>query len=215
MGGWWVSLMLAEKFYYVVAIISTLVFVVQLVLNLIGIGVGDADVDVSSAHDALDATSAHDAMDASSVHDAGHGHSTGLGVISVKTVMAFLVGFGWTGAICLGGGMRLGFAIPLSIIVGAVLMLLVFWMLKVFYDLAEAGNVDTKNAVGKTATVYVSIPPAGQGRGQVQVTVQGRLREMNAVAQDEEALKPGTHVRVVKLLDAETVLVKKMEVRDV
>lgn len=206
MGGWWLSLVVAEKFYYTVAILSTLVFVVQLVLNLIGIGVGDADVDASAAHDA---------MDASSVHDVGHGHGTGLGVISVKTVMAFLVGFGWTGAICLGGGVRLGFAIPLSIIVGAVLMLLVFWMLKVFYDLAEAGNVDTKNAVGKTATVYVSIPPAGQGRGQVQVTVQGRLREMNAVAQDEEALKPGTHVRVVKLLDAETVLVKKMEVRDV
>ena len=205
MGGWWVSLVLAEKFYYVVAIISTLVFVVQLVLNLIGVGVDDADVDVGSAHDALDAGAGH--VDGA--------HSTGLGVISVKTVMAFLVGFGWTGAICLGGGMRLGFAIPLSIVAGAVLMLLVFWMLKIFYDLAETGNVDTKNAVGKTATVYVSVPPAGQGRGQIQVTVQGRLRELNAVAQDEEALKPGTHVRVVKLLDAETVLVKKMEVRDV
>jgi hypothetical protein len=48
------------------------------------------------------------------------------------------------------------------------------------------GTVRIDDAVGHKGTVYAKIPEAGKGRGQIQVTVNGRLRTFDAVSDGPE-----------------------------
>jgi hypothetical protein len=74
--------------------------------------------------------------------------------------------------------------------------------------------VDLKNAKGQAGTVYTPIPASQGGQGQVQVAVQGRLRELPSITDEDEPLPTGTPVRVVKVLDGGITLVRKLEVEN-
>jgi hypothetical protein len=76
--------------------------------------------------------------------------------------------------------------------------------------LQSAGNISYENAVGKIATVYVTIQPRGAQGGQVELVVQGRLRFVDAVTEGEEPISTGTKVRVKAALDSGTLLVEKL-----
>jgi membrane protein implicated in regulation of membrane protease activity len=94
-------------------------------------------------------------------------------------------------------------------LIGAAFMYIVFWLMNAIFKLRDSGNIEYENAIGKVATVYITIPPRREGAGQVQVVVQGRLREVSAVTDNEERLAPGAKVVVSKLLDATTFVVQK------
>jgi membrane protein implicated in regulation of membrane protease activity len=133
-------------------------------------------------------------------------------MISFRTVIAFMVGFGWAGAIALEQGLPVILAIAAALAAGTVFMVVVYWLMRSIYKLSDSGNVDLKNAAGQSGTVYLPVPPAGKGMGQVQVTVQGRLREMSCVTDGDAALPTGVAVRVVKVLDGGTAVVRRVEV---
>jgi hypothetical protein len=122
------------------------------------------------------------------------------------------VGFGWTGVLALSYNFNILVTIGVSCIVGLIFMSVVFLLMKAIYSLSDAGTVDVRNAQGEAGTVYTPIPGSRKGLGQVQVTVQGRLRELAAMTDEEESLPTGTPVRVLKVLDGGTTLVKKLEV---
>lgn len=204
MVGWWTSLRLVEQFFYLVGFLSTLILFAQLVLSLIGLGMHDVDADVGTP-DTPDGMGM-DHLDASAQH------SSGLGMISFRTVIAFMVGFGWAGAIALEQGLPVILAIAAALAAGTVFMVVVYWLMRSIYKLSDSGNVDLKNAAGQSGTVYLPVPPAGKGMGQVQVTVQGRLREMSCVTDGDAALPTGVAVRVVKVLDGGTAVVRRVEV---
>ena len=50
---------------------------------------------------------------------------------------------------------------------------------------ARIVDYDPATAVGKTASVYMTIPARGDGRGKIQVTVSGRLKTMDAISSGE------------------------------
>lgn len=199
---WWSSLKLAEQFFYAIALLSSAVMAVQLLLSLIGLG-GDAhDIGGAGAEVPGGVDVDHPDMEA---------HSSGLGMLSVKTITAFLVGFGWTGAVLTGYGWPILLAILGAVAVGAVFMVLVFFLMRSIYRLSESGTVDEKNAEGRAGTAYIPVPAKRGGTGQVQVVVQGRLREIPCVTDDERGIPTGTPVRVTKVLEGGTALVERME----
>jgi membrane protein implicated in regulation of membrane protease activity len=67
--------------------------------------------------------------------------------------------------------------------------------------------LDINNAVGATGTVYLRIPNGGTG--QVQVSIQGGLRIIDALAAGETELPTGTKVTVVGVRDSTTLVVEK------
>ena len=200
---WWASLTLAQQIFHVIAISTTLVLVVQLILSLVGLSGHDVDVD----HGAVDAP-----HDVSADHPADAAHSTGLGILSVRTVMAFFVGFGWGGVVTLRSGLSLPVAIVVAFVIGSGFLFIVFYIMKSIFKLSESGNIQLKNAVGQTGTVYIAIPGGNKGKGQIQVKVQGRLRELEAVTDGQEDLPTGTTVSVVKVIGESTMVVRKLEV---
>ncbi len=214
---WWPSLSIAEQIFYAVAIGSSVILLFLFLLNLIGLGGHDLDMDHDLHVEGLDL---HDVHLGDLPHDFDHdlgaehpdltAHGDGLAFISFRTILAFLVGFGWTGVVMTAAHAPLFVTLLLAIGVGAIFMLVVFWLMRMIYSLAESGNIDFTNALGVTGTVYIPIPPQGQGSGQVQLVVQGRLREIQAITDSEEALPTGTQVRVVRVLSDNTLLVRKV-----
>jgi len=203
MSEWWAALTLVQQILYVIAGLSTTFLVLQLLLNLIGLAGGDADVDIGSDAD----------MDLSTDHGDLSVHSSGLALISFRTVTAFFVGFGWSGIVLLDAGLNTVLAIAIAVCVGCFFVVVVFYLMKELLGLSETGNINISNAIGQAGTVYVTIPAKGAGKGQVQLKVQGRLREKAAITNDDEDLKTGRTVKVVKILGGNTLLVERMELK--
>lgn len=176
------------------ALLGTAAFLVRLGLMVIG-GIGDADVDTGLDVDAdLGDTDATDSTDA-------------FNLLSVQSVAAFLMGFGWGG---FGALVGFGWGLPRSLLValgfGAFLVWMLGLLMKAMYDLQSSGNIDIEDAVGVAGAVYANVPAAGEGRGQVRVVITDRARIYNAIS-DGGPLATGTTVRVVKTNDDRTLTV--------
>ena len=194
---WWTSLGSALQIFYAIAIGSSVILLLQFIMTLVGMGHGGMDIDAPDGIDLPDGD-----FDAD---------GAGIALLSTRTILAFFVGFGWAGVIAIHSSGSLFPSLAIALVFGVIFMLVVFKMLSAIASLAESGNIDIRNAVGRTATVYTPIPPRRKGHGQIQVVVQGRLREFAAVTDEEAALSTGSDIRVVDVLGGGTMLVRRME----
>jgi hypothetical protein len=64
--------------------------------------------------------------------------------------------------------------------------------------------------VGKHARVYVPIPAEGKGMGKVQVTLQNRTVEYQAVSEEHEPLRTGETVQILEVKNSDTVSVQRL-----
>ncbi len=194
MDAWWNALATPEQVFFGIAFVSTAVLLLQVVLMLVGMGDFDMDLDVDGA-DGLDGLD---------------GHDSGFGLISVRSVLAFFAGFGWTGALAMDGGLGLGISLLLAMVVGGLAMVAIAGLMRLLYGLGEEGTLDYANAVGEVGSVYLPIPAAMAGPGQVEVRVQSRLRTVRAFTQGDEALENRRPVKVVGVIDQQTLLVEPL-----
>ena len=65
---------------------------------------------------------------------------------------------------------------------GSGLMVMASGLMALTRRLNRVVEYDLNTAVGHTATVYMTIPEKGQGRGQIKVTVSGRMKTMDAIS---------------------------------
>ena len=192
---WWEGLTQILKIFYSIGIFSTTILGVQTVLALFGVGdhgdMPDLDVDID-----LDSDLDSDIPDL----DGDHGDG-GLSVLSIRTVTAFMVGFGWIGATCVSYGIGLLISLSVAIGVGLVLMVMVFGIMRFFYNMQEEGTLNYRNAIGEIATVYLPIPGNGTAPGQVEVMIQGRLQVVQAFTSRPDRIENRASVLVVELND--------------
>jgi hypothetical protein len=185
---WWNSLGTALQVYYGVAIVTTFLLLLQLVMAMLGFD-GDADVDTDMGVE---------------VHDAG------LSILSVRSVTAFFAGFGWGGVVAIRQGASVPMATFVAVASGSLLMAAVVALMRGLYAMRASGNVDYKNAIGAVGNVYLPIPPAMEGPGQVEVLVQGRLAVVQAFTRAARRLPNRERVRVVDTLDPTTLIVEPL-----
>ena len=184
---WWSTLGRALQIFYGIAITTSALMLFQMVLMLFGMD-GESDFDVDDIDD--------------------HG---GGGILSVRTITAFFVGFGWTGVTALEAGWTLLPTILVSTAVGGVFMGGVFFVMRTLYGMRYTGTLDYRNAVGSVGNVYLPIPAAMGGPGQIEVLVQGRLRVVQAFTRAERKLGNNERVRVTDLMDDTTLLVEPLD----
>lgn len=182
------------------ALVGTGLFLLKFVLMLAG---GDAH-DAADAHDALDVHDGFDAHDAAnSAHDAAD-----LKLISVQGVLAFLMGFGWTGLLVVSSTRtQLVIALAAAAAAGSVCMYLMARVMAAMRNLQASGNVTAKQAVGTIGTVYVGVPGDGKGSGQVTVVIDQKQRTYNAVTAGD-GLSRDTRVRVIGVQGQNTLMVE-------
>jgi len=197
MNTWWGSLTIVQQILALAAIPATLIMVLQTLLLLFGLGShSDADGDAGfDAHDGdHDMDMGHDdAGGHAHHHHSGH-HDGGLRIFTVRAFVAFFSIFGWLGIVLIDNGMYTAPAIAISLVAGVLVMIGMAWFFKSAMKLQSAGNIDIRNSLGKTATVYIPIPPKRTGKGKVNVMVQGRYTEVDAVTDSAVTLKTGAEV---------------------
>ncbi|MFS4468791.1 hypothetical protein [Maribacter sp. 2210JD10-5] len=176
---WFAALSLFEKIYWVTALISSAIFLVLIVMTLVG---GDADdlggdVDVEIEGD------------------------TGIGFqfLSFKNLMGFLTIFGWSGIACIENGLSKPITVLISVICGLIMMTA---MAALFYYLAKlqsSGTLKLKNALGQIGEVYLTIGANRSRIGKVSINVQGTLRELEALTDEDKDLVQSNVVKVKEI----------------
>lgn len=193
---WWTSLSVLLKILWGITLTSSLVFVIQSVMTFIG---ADAGGDL----DGLDFdTDFH--MDSA---DLGH---SGMNLYTFRNFVNFCLGFGWTSVLFYGKVQPLILLFLIATLVGVGLVAVVMYMFSALSKMQQSGNINLyKSAVGCHGTVYLRIPANRSGEGKVQISINGSIREYNAVTDDEE-LPTSTPIQVIEVLDPRTVVVAKL-----
>jgi hypothetical protein len=83
--------------------------------------------------------------------------------------------------------------------------------MRTLYSMRYSGTLDYRNAVGQVGNVYLRIPAAMAGPGQIEVLVQGRLRTVQAFTRAGRQLANNERVRVTDLMDETTLLVEPLD----
>jgi len=78
------------------------------------------------------------------------------------------------------------------------------------HRLSESGSLKMKNAIGVICEVYLPIGANRSKVGKVQIKVQGSLRELEALTDEDKDLQTGAVVKVTEIISAELLLVKTL-----
>ncbi|HBL83338.1 MAG: hypothetical protein A2Y17_05380 [Clostridiales bacterium GWF2_38_85] len=210
---WWESLTQLERIFAYIAVPSTVLLLVQVILTAIGIS-GHSDADVGQDGSDFDA-SGHDgfdgSQDGSGVHD-GHfdaASDPGLHLFTLRGIIAFFSIFGWTGIMISRNNGGVALSVFGAIVAGAIALFVIAFIFKWMMKLQSDGSVDYKNALGLSATVYITIPPARSDKGKINTLLQGAYMEIDAVTDEETPIKYGEEVVVIGLSGNNTLVVKR------
>ena len=86
------------------------------------------------------------------------------------------------------------------------LMATLFYLMS---KMAESGTLNMKNAIGKLGEVYLVIPAKRGGLGKVQLSIQGAIRTLDAITDDQENIPTASIIEVLNVIDDQILLVKK------
>lgn len=193
---WWSSLSVVLKVLWGITLASSLVFVIQSVMTFVGADAGgdfDLDVDMSGDVD---------------LSDLGH---SGMNLYTFRNFINFFLGFGWTSVLMYEKIQPLALLFIVATIVGVALVAAVMYLFKLLSSMQQSGNINVyKSAVGCHGNVYLTIPGERKGEGKVQISINGSIREYNALT-DDESIPTGTPVKVVEVLDESTLVVAKLD----
>jgi len=167
-----------RSIYFWVAIAASVILVLQLVMSLLGLS-GDTDVNFDS--------------------DSGDFGGDGFNLFSLRAVISFLTVAAWSGYILLLGGTKVWVAVPVSFVLGIAAMFIVAFLLFQILKLQSSGNIDASQAVGRIATVYLTVPNSPDKFGKVNLVLQDRLSEFEASTKCGRDIKTGEQVKIVDI----------------
>jgi hypothetical protein len=183
---WWSALVPFEKILWGIAILFSFFFVLQFVLTLAG---GDND----SFGDADDYTT----------DDDGAGYQ----FFTVKNMIAFFTMFGWVGIAGYSGGLAKWLIIVIALLAGCLMVVVMAVLFRNVSRLKHSGTMEIKNAIDQVGQTYLFIPASRTGMGKVSVRVQGALRELHAMTDDDENIPTGKPIRVTGITNDSILLV--------
>lgn len=200
MAAWWNGLSGYQHVLFVIAAATTLIMIVQIIMMLFGFG-DDSSFDVDTDVD----------MSGGDVYnDEGMGLTIfGLRILSVRTILAFFAIGSWV-TFTLVEVLPVWAATLLGVIAGLIAAFGVAFLMRSVEKLQSSGNIEIQNAVGKTAEVYLTVPASRAGTGKVNVFVQERYTEFDAVTDGDEPLKTGTMVKIVGTVNQGTLIVESI-----
>lgn len=188
------------KVYWTIAIVSSIVFVIQMVLTFVGIGDADADGGV-------------DLPDTDVAVSDGNGDTLDTGgaiqLFTVRNLVNFLLGIGWAG-VCLWDLIPIRPLLAGAAILCGCLMVAAFLvMFRQVMKLQGNGAIRIDSYVGVSCSVYLRIPARRQGQGKVQISLHGSVQEIDAQTDGAE-MASGSRARVVSVIDSHTLLVEPL-----
>lgn len=208
---WWIGLGEAGQIFACIAIPATVILIIQCILTLMGLG-GDSDTEADVEAEVPDA----DINDTDGIFgESGEADADsdvfdgGLRIFTLRGLIAFFSVMGWTGTVCCELGLILPLTIVIAVIAGFGAMLLIASIMKWLLGLQYDGTENIKDALGVSGTVYIRIPPSRSGKGKVNLVVQGKLCEKNAVTDEETMIERDEEITVIGISGEETLIVRR------
>ena len=208
---WWSTISSFEKFFWIFAIPSSALFILQSVMTFFAVEHGgDIHGDISSnlSH------GFHDVPHEYTLEDNSENSLEALDakfkLFTIRSIVAFFTVFSWAGIAMNRAGMSHIISIIIAVILGFTIMFIVSFIYYSAAKLTEDGTMDIKNAIGKRGDVYLTIPKKEEGIGKIQIEIQGVLRVMDAITYGEEILT-GDKVIVIRIVDNQLLLVEKID----
>ena len=193
---WWADLSPVMKLLWGVTLTATLIFIIQTVMTFLGADADSTDFD-------MDVDTSMDGSDLSNI-------DSGANLYTFRNFVNFFLGFGWTAIILQPSVKSTAVLVIIAVLVGIALVALVMYMFKWLYSMQQSGNINVyKSAVGCQGKCYLRIPGERGGEGKGKITIQGAVREYNAVTDGDE-IKTGTSVKVLEAIDGNTLLVEEL-----
>ena len=193
---WWADLSPVMKLLWSVTLTATLIFVIQTVMTFLGADADGTDFD-------MDVDTSMDGSDLSNIEG-------GSNLYTFRNLVNFFLGFGWSAILLQPSVKSTALLILVSVLVGVALVVAVMYLFKWLSSMQQSGNINVyKSAVGCQGKCYLRIPAERSGEGKVQITIQGAVREYNAVTDGDE-IKTGASVKVLEAVDANTLLVEEL-----
>jgi uncharacterized membrane protein len=179
---WWNSIPSNDKLYWGVAIISSALFLIQLVTTLIGI-----DTELEADIDDID---------------------TGFSLFSLRSILGFAVFFGWGGVAAIANGVAAPKVVMIAFLAGFLAMVGIAYAFAQVLKLQDSGTVDVMKSLGERAEVYIPIPAAGTGLGKIQLSLEGKIMEFDAKTDNSELISTGEQVEVLEIQKGNLMIVK-------
>lgn len=197
---WWAALSPSMKVLWAVTLTASLVFIIQSIATFLGADSDSIDSDID--FDGVDS----DVPDAIDAADGSHGMS----LLTFRNLVNFCLGFGWTAILLQNSVHSTGLLMFFAVLVGVGLVALIMYLFKWVSSMQQTGTINVyKSAVGCQGTVYLTIPGDRKGEGKVQITIAGAVREYAALT-DSDTLKTGTPIKVIEVINANTLLVEEL-----
>lgn len=192
---WWNTLSVVMKILWGITLASSLVFIIQSIMTFLG---ADTDMDFDTDAGGVD-------------FDGNSEPGTGLGLLTFRNLVNFLLGFGWTAILLREQIDSIPLLLVLAVLVGVGLVAVVMMMFKWLSGMQQSGNIDVyRQAVGCTGKVYLTVPANREGTGKVQININSSVRDFDAVT-DGTKLPTGVQIRVVEVISESTLLVEEQE----
>lgn len=179
---WWETMTLAKQIFYGIAIFAAFLVIVMAVVSMFGIG-DDAELDADAA-------------------------DGGGSLFSVKPIIGFLFAFGWAGGASLSSGLNILVSSLIALAAGVGVMLAIVAIFRATRRLKVDGTLKKEDAIGKIATVYVTIPPDNGSGGQIIVPLDGRTITLGALQKGGAPIPADAKVKVTALIDPHTALIE-------
>ncbi len=182
---WWEGLSLILKIYWGLAIPFTLFFILQLIMTFV-------------AGDVMD-----DTPDAEIDADSG----VAFQFLTLKNMVAFFTIFSWTGIATIDSGLSVGISVFIATLAGLAMMVIMAGMMYFISKTNVSGTLKMNNALGKVGEVYLSLQAKRGTMGKVQIKVQGSVRTLDALTDDDEDIPTGKVITVSNIINDNILLV--------
>lgn len=175
------------KVYYYIALFATILFVIKLAMFTIFGGDSEVAADFNSEIDT----------------------DMSFNFISIQSVIAFFMGFGWMGYAALKQfELTQLIAVCSAFVVGFIFMFITAYLMFMVKKLEKTVKKDKTTAVGKVGKAYTSFEAKTQG--QIEIDINGQLTIAEAINATEEHINSFEVIKVVKVLD-DILYIEKLE----
>lgn len=140
--------------------------------------------------------------------------SSPIQLFTLRNLISFLMGLSWGGLMIFEDfGKSQIYAILFGVIIGILIVCLNLLFIYLSSKLHSPHITDMKSIIGNTATVYLTIPIQGDNKiGSISVILDGALKQLNAITNDNLPIPTGSIVDIVDILDNDIVVVTKNKI---
>lgn len=174
---WFLTLSITEQILWVISIIATIVFFVQMILLAVR-------KKLKSPKDYIFSE-----------------------LFSFRSITAFMSVFGWMSIAALNQGIHLIFSIVFGIFSGILMMFVMNLLIRITQNIKATGQPVSNKDLQNTGEVISYIGGERSNIGKIKIKINGKYKIMNAMTDFKDGIQLGTKVKVESVSESGVLII--------